>query len=233
MPASVTDQRPLSPYMSFSAPVIVPLKQGNASRADLGEGRRCLIVELSVAHSAGTSSLETAVNGKLTDSVAACKTTVRRTGCLNWARPDLWERWEVTPTATRPLYVHFCHLFRANKPRRANARRKPWGCCNGGRRWPICGRVRWANGRCGNWRTCRECKRFVGPWFRLGNFRMISSGCAPRPWRAIAVVRCWAQGRGMSMRNRDGSQSMTELLKRHPPFFFLVGGCCLFCWMGR
>jgi hypothetical protein len=43
-----------------------------------------------------------AVNGKLTDSVAACKTTMRRAGCLNWARPDLREQWGATPTATRP-----------------------------------------------------------------------------------------------------------------------------------
>jgi len=26
----------------------------------------------------------------------------RRTGCLNWARPDLWEAAEATPPPTRP-----------------------------------------------------------------------------------------------------------------------------------
>ena len=27
-----------------------------------------------------------------------------RAGCLNWASPDLWEPWEATPRATRPIY---------------------------------------------------------------------------------------------------------------------------------
>jgi hypothetical protein len=54
-----------------------------------------------------------AVNGKRADSVAACKTAVRRAGCVNCARPDLRERWEATPTATRPVpanVVNICML---------------------------------------------------------------------------------------------------------------------------
>src|SRR5579871_3522147 len=30
----------------------------------------------------------------------------RRAGCLNRARPDLWEGWEATPTPTRPVFPH-------------------------------------------------------------------------------------------------------------------------------
>ncbi len=38
------------------------------------------------------------------DSTAARQSVAERTGCLNWARPDLWEPWGAIPTATR-LFV--------------------------------------------------------------------------------------------------------------------------------
>ena len=42
------------------------------------------------------------VNVTLTDSKAGSESMTRRTGCLNWARPDLWEAAEATPPPTRP-----------------------------------------------------------------------------------------------------------------------------------
>jgi hypothetical protein len=44
-----------------------------------------------------------AVNEKPADSVAACKTTVRRAVCLNWASTDLWEARRETAGLTRPF----------------------------------------------------------------------------------------------------------------------------------
>ena len=43
----------------------------------------------------------------LTDSKAGSEAMTRRTGCLSWARPDLWEGWEVTPIPTRLPYNVF------------------------------------------------------------------------------------------------------------------------------
>ena len=87
--------------------LIVPLKQGNASRADPGEGRGCLVVDLSAGSQCQDLCLDTLSTESRTDSVAAVPTTARRAGCVNWARPDLWEPQEATAGATRPSNPSF------------------------------------------------------------------------------------------------------------------------------
>jgi hypothetical protein len=43
------------------------------------------------------------VNATPADNTAAREPVTGRAGCLNWARPDLWEPWGVPPRATRQI----------------------------------------------------------------------------------------------------------------------------------
>jgi hypothetical protein len=55
--------------------------------------------------------LRSRVNARLTDSKADSEALAGRTGCPSWARPDLWEPWEATPRATRPIPMGAFFLF--------------------------------------------------------------------------------------------------------------------------
>ena len=80
---------------------IVPMKQGNLYRGDPGEGRGMLVRDLWWGHPTGTPFPGPGVNATTTDSKADGEPLTGRTGCLSWARPDLWEPREATPGATR------------------------------------------------------------------------------------------------------------------------------------
>ncbi len=93
--------------------LIVPWKPGNAVRADPVEGRGWLLAESVEGTKASTrGSIPCHRNLAVTRRgwpasllrVSSSSAAVNgRTGCLSWARPDLWEPWEVTPRATRRI----------------------------------------------------------------------------------------------------------------------------------
>src|SRR5277367_2862862 len=82
---------------------IVPLKQGNLDRRDPGEGREMLVLDPWRGLPAGSIESRYRVNATTTDSTAAGESMTGRTGCLSWARPDLWEARGVIPGPTRPV----------------------------------------------------------------------------------------------------------------------------------
>ena len=92
--------------------LIVPTKPGNSPRGDPAEGRRRRVAELLGGNMAGTQRPEpVSTKQQQIAELAACgpraavrgEPVTRRAGCLNWARPDLWEGREETPSPTRPI----------------------------------------------------------------------------------------------------------------------------------
>src|SRR4051794_1248192 len=78
---------------------IVPLKQGSLDR---GEGKEDVRQGTVGGKAVGGFEHGKRLNVTPTDSKRESESLTGRTGCLNWARPDLWELWGVIPRATRP-----------------------------------------------------------------------------------------------------------------------------------
>jgi len=67
-----------------------------------------------------------------------CKSVRGRTGCVNCARPDLWEGWEATPTLTRRIiFVPLWERIRAGKKRVPCANRDEPEFTNSARHRPL------------------------------------------------------------------------------------------------
>ena len=83
--------------------LIVPVKQGNLPAGTLGMGRGVPRYGTVGGQLDQGFELGLRVTATSTGSTAVGEAITGRTGCLNWARPDLWEGWEVTPTPTRQV----------------------------------------------------------------------------------------------------------------------------------
>ena len=81
--------------------LIVAVKPGNWADRDPAERRGCLSAVPEAGNRAGTSRLESLCMQLLRIAWSECEPADRRAGCLNWARPDLWEPRGATPGATR------------------------------------------------------------------------------------------------------------------------------------
>ena len=79
---------------------IVPGKQGNPYRGDPAEGRGMSVRDSWAGNPAGALDPGPGSTERPRIAQRPSEALAGRTGCLNWARPDLWEPWGVTPRCT-------------------------------------------------------------------------------------------------------------------------------------
>jgi len=82
---------------------VVPLKPGNLYRGDPVEGREVFVVASGVGNPSGTLYPGSGSTAHPRIAKRESESMTGRTGCLNWARPDLWELRGAIPEATRPF----------------------------------------------------------------------------------------------------------------------------------